>query len=132
MQRLFLIVIFLIGLMDAASAQLYRGQTWKSDNGGSILKIASVDNRGNFQGTFINYAADTPCIGIPYPVSGFTGGPQVNFTVNFTKCRATKKWLGNAMGGAMTVGWGMNYIDPNGKPATAHGFDAFFVQQQGR
>lgn len=129
MQRLALALVFLIGLMDVAAAQIYRGQVWKNQRG-SILKIASIDRRGNFTGTFTNYAAGTSCIGIPYPASGFNMGPQLNFTVNFAKCRTTTMWRGNAMGPAMTVGWVMNYIDPNGKPATTGGFDAFFIDEQ--
>ena len=47
MQRLLLIVLFLVGLTDTANAEIYRGQLWKSDSG-STMKITSLDRRGNF------------------------------------------------------------------------------------
>jgi hypothetical protein len=131
MQRLFIVVVFLIGLTAAASAaDISPGQVWKSSNSGSILKITSVDRRGNFQGTFTDNTAGTPCLGMPYPASGSSFGPMAKFTVNFVKCRATKSWQGNALYGAWVAPWVMQYIDPNGKPATSYGFDDFFIVGQ--
>jgi hypothetical protein len=131
MQRLFIVVVFLIGLTAAASAaDISPGQVWKSSNSGSILKITSLDRRGNFQGTFTDYTAGTPCIGIPYPATGSSFGPIAKLTVNFVKCRATKSWQGNALSGAWVAPWVMQYIDPTGKPATSYGFDDFWIEGQ--
>jgi len=128
MRRVVLVALFIVGLADAAAAGVLRGQVWKSDDG-STMKITSVV-RYRFSGTFTNNNPAKGCIGIPYLVSGTNMGPMVKFTVNFVKCRATVTWQGNMLDTAMTVGWAMRSVGPDGKPASKGGFDAFWANSR--
>ena len=117
--------LLVVGLFDTAMAgAVARGQVWTNQRG-SVMKIASVDQFGRFRGTFTNNAAGFDCKGIPYPVSGTNATIQITFTVNFTKCRSVATWQGNAMGLGMSVPWELKYFDANGRPQTTTGFDFF-------
>jgi hypothetical protein len=125
MKRLLIAALFVVGLFDAAMADGIRaGSVWTNQRG-SVMKVASVDSRGRFRGTFTNNADGFSCKGIPYPVSGTNASLQVNFTVNFTKCRSVATWQGNVLGFGMTAPWTLNYYDSSGKPQTMTGFDFF-------
>jgi hypothetical protein len=124
MKRMLLATLLLIGLLDTAMAgAVMRGQVWTSGRG-SVMKITSVDQLGRFRGTFTNNVDGFACKGT-YPVSGSNPSIQINFTVNFAKCRSVATWQGNAQGFGMSVPWMLKYFDANGKPLTMTGFDFF-------
>jgi len=119
MKKFLLILGLLIGLSGIAKAdQLEAPSLWKNQRG-SELRITSV-NGTSFRGTFTNFDPSFQCVGIPYPVSGISAGPQASFTVNFVKCRTVTKWRGDARGFGMSVQWVLQH---NGQ--TQVGFDFF-------
>ena len=119
MKRILLAVSLLLSFQTLAFAQWLPGPaTWTSQNG-SVLKVATR-GPGPFRGTFINQNPQIGCQGIPYPVTGSIGSPQVSFTVNFVKCGAVVKWRGDQSGFGMSVQWVMQRGG-----ATTVGFDAF-------
>ena len=119
MKKILLAFSLLLSFQTLAFAQWLPGPaTWTSQNG-SVLKVATR-GPGPFRGTFINQNPQIGCQGIPYPVTGSIGSPQVSFTVNFVKCGAVVKWRGDQSGFGMSVQWVMQQ---GGK--TTVGFDFF-------
>jgi hypothetical protein len=122
MKKLLLVLGFLgllFGFSGFAKAdQLPAPSLWKNQHG-SVLRVTSV-NGTSFRGTFTSFDPSFQCRGIPYPVTGYTLGPQTSFTVNFVKCQTVTKWAGNTLGFGMSVQWVLQH---NGQ--TQVGFDFF-------
>jgi hypothetical protein len=118
MKKLLLALAMLFSFQTLAFAQLYSPSTWTNQRG-SVLKVTSL-RLGTFRGVFINKNPDIGCLGIPYPVTGTTFGPQITFTVNFAKCKTVVKWQGDVSGLGMSTPWQMQRGG-----TTTWGFDVF-------
>lgn len=120
MKKLLLALAMLFGFQTLAFAQLSAPSTWTSLQG-SVLKVTFTSGGGKyFRGTFVNRNADWGCTGIPYPVTGFNIGGQIEFGVRFLKCGVDASWRGDARDGILSTVWVMRR---NG--VSTAGFDIF-------
>ncbi len=107
MKKLLLALAMLLGLQTLAFAQLSAPSTWTSQQG-SVLKVTWLGGGGRyFRRTFVNTNPDWGCAGIPYPVTGFNFGGDIQFSVYFVKCRVTASWRGAVTGAALSAFWEM-------------------------
>jgi hypothetical protein len=109
--------------------------TWKNQRG-SVLEITDVSPDGTFQGTFVNNAPGSLCIGTPYAVKGSADAPtgSVRFEVSFTgdasveNCFTVTAWRGQLVGGTIETNWSLAYASGDGDLRVIGGSDTFTKQ----
>ncbi|MGY3622008.1 avidin/streptavidin family protein [Bradyrhizobium sp. USDA 10063] len=96
---------------------------------GSILFIASIDDKGAIRGTYVNNAPDTQCIGSPFDLSGQLKGRMIIFYVNFTGCYTVTEWRGVLRGSDLPTHFEAAYPQANGRLKIWKAVDVFVKQQ---
>lgn len=120
MKKCFLVAGLLFGFSGIAMADgLTAPSLWKNQRG-SELRITAVTG-SSLHGTFTNYAPNTQCQGIAYPITGFTTSGPTQFTVNFVKCGTVTTWSGTAQPFGYSAGWVLRY-----KGQVEGGYDFFY------
>jgi hypothetical protein len=80
--------------LGAASAQTISAPSVWTNQRGSVLTILAIDAAGHFQGTYVNNAPGTQCLGFPYDAKGAVTGDEVTLIVTFAPCDTVTVWEG--------------------------------------
>jgi hypothetical protein len=128
------VLLVVCGAIDGSFAQgISAPSTWVNQHK-SILTIQKLEANGNFEGTYVNNAVDTDCIGDPYLVRGKIEADKIRFAVAFAdrmdwskNCRTVTQWGGTVSGSVMETNWALVYPGTNGLTLIG-GSDTFELQ----
>lgn len=114
-------------LPQQAAAQPAAVGTWANDHG-SVLVIQSVGPNGSVTGTYANNAAGYKCAGAAFPITGWTDGPRISYTVRWKNasldCASITSWTGYFNDGRLGVEWVLTY-EENGASKVRIGSDSY-------
>lgn len=112
----------------AAAQQAALGPSSWTNQSGSTLYIQHVAPNGQITGFYVNRAAGYRCQNSPYPVTGWSYGNIISFSVVWVNprenCQSITGWTGflSRDGNTMTTRW---YLVVNGQQTFAPGQDIF-------
>lgn len=107
-------VAFSVAFAGLSHAQgIATGSEWVND-GGSEMKISTINSDGSISGTYINKADGFNCKNEPMALSGWLNGDLITFSVRWKNanvdCNSLTNWTGYYASGKIFTDWNLMFV----------------------